>query len=651
MKRPRFALSIMLGAMAASIAALGFPPVSNSPAAVGGAPNAALICPASSLAAESHPFHWFERAESSQPDIAVDNWLLTVRAPVDSAEAAVARTEAAEMVAAVDEPTSAAQVVMDCRSAWGWDCGADAAAAVGESERPAMRLEDCDLSIAECLEEYEAAKRVALEFTGLAWIEEAGSDRDFRLDVPASRRADVSDASALAADYRHSTGLADVLRINIREGRPPRVIRPLEPVASAVPAQVEDVSFEDSLADDLVLTAIATSADAYQKFYRLQQSADDVAGLLREVARNVTAGMSDLLEFASAAQSAQARVAEAPAPAGEVEEAKPAAVRTISVVRPAEADIAADGFELVSDDGHRYVYVRAVPLFAGSAPAPTVSAQVEPSVTNSFELVIDGPDRFLFLRKEGFKETTAVAPVVSEAAPAFPGASADEAAAANLAGHSMAVLLPRPLPPAATVGIDADWLAWDYFRFQVDRALQLQNCATSSPGDSLDCDDFAAAESWDCLAAARHQDTLREQIAAEEAASDGAGDAIQSVIREQAASEGAPLPATGLPGEIAPLSAPLGCHGVDPVGCLTHRAQIRNERFAHSAAWSLHKLAALLESCADELRRAAGLAPTDGAPEPSGVDPTGPASASGDLTPTEPRTASQRFLSELYLGL
>ena len=87
----------------------------------------------------------------------------------------------------------------------------------------------------------------------------------------------------------------------------------------------------------------------------------------------------------------------------------------------------------------------------------------------------------------------------------------------------------------------------------------------------------------------------------------GADDAIQSLIREQAVAEGdTPFAASSLD-EIAPISAPLGCHGADPIGCLTHRAQLRTERFAQSAAWSISKLAALLESCADELRQAAAL--------------------------------------------
>ena len=76
-------------------------------------------------------------------------------------------------------------------------------------------------------------------------------------------------------------------------------------------------------------------------------------------------------------------------------------------------------------------------------------------MANSFELVIDGPDRFLFLRKQGFN--------APQAEPA----------------RSVAVLLPRPLPPAAAIGLDADWLAWDYFRFQVDNALELSNCNTT----------------------------------------------------------------------------------------------------------------------------------------------------------------------------
>ena len=660
MKRPRFALSIMLGAMAASISALGFPPVSNSPAAVGGSPNAALICPASSLAAESHPFHWFERSEAGPPEVAVDNWLLTIRAPADSAEAAAPVAEASSSAAAPAEVAVAEEAVEEaavnageavasddvalfdanyCDGACQWDCQtmaeaqspciAEAASSdIAASTPAAMSLDACDLSIAECEEEYESARTLALELCGLAWIDESGICEDFRLAAPEAV-ATTSDASDLAADYRHSTGLADALRLNMEQGRPRRVVRPNVP-AAPIAAPSADVSFEEVVANDLVLSTLASSADAYAKFYRLQQSADEVAGWMQAIARNVTSGLSDVLDLAAVKMAAEPTDAIAEvAPEAAVEVAK-VPVHTISIVRPRENEFTLEGFELVSESDSRFVFVRATPVVIGG---PVADVEVEePSVANSFELVIDGPNRFLFLRKQGFK------------------APQEEPA------RSVAVLLPRPVPPAASIGIDADWLAWDYFRFQVEKVMELSNCNTTgeaavtgtdiSSHDSLACDDFDGPEAWDCLAYARQDDSIRDQIKAEEAASDGRDDTIQALIREQAEAEGANLSPSDSLDAIAPLGAPTGCHGEDPVGCLSHRAQLRTERFAQSAAWSIHKLAALLDSFADELRNAAGVPATE--PSPS---PTAPTSTGGDLEPSSQRTASQRFLSELYLGL
>ena len=179
MRRPRFALSIMLGAMAASISALGFPPVSNSPVAVGGAPNAALICPVSSLAAESHPFHWFERSEAGPTEVAVDNWLLTIRAHQIRHDAVPSTTEPCDAEATPRRGCCRRRRRFHSRSellrrSLPLGLPAQLPRTAAECTPQAMSLDACDLSIGECEEEYETARSLALE---LCWT---GLDRRVR---------------------------------------------------------------------------------------------------------------------------------------------------------------------------------------------------------------------------------------------------------------------------------------------------------------------------------------------------------------------------------------------------------------------------------------------------------------------------------------
>lgn len=572
MKRPRFALSMILGAMAASMLALGLPPCPHGSAANGGSPNAALICPTSSLAAESHPFNWFERAESAAPGEETDPWLHTIPAP--------------------------------------------------HNPSTAMRLEACDLSVVSKAPAVggqateQSIAQLALEVCGLAWAEELGWCPDFVYGAPPANDATTVDASAVAADYRHSTGHSDALRINLHEGRPPRVARLLIP---APPADLPvNKSFEESLAFDVVLTTIASSADAYERYYLLEQSADRAAAWMHALAGKITSGLTDIMELAATMRT------ESPAVVNEEIAAVPddsQPLHTISVVRRSEEEDRDDGeFELVSDSDSRFVFVRSSPAFLDYVtPA---ADDIEPSVTNSFELVIDGPDRFLFLRKSGFE------------APAVP------------ASRSVSVLLPRPTPAGAGIGRKLDCLAWDYLRLQVTDVMHLAGTRLESHGNLLDA--ASGPQAWNCLAYAR-SDSPRDQIAAEEAASSGANDAIQSLIHAQGAAEGVGSQ------QFAPITnAPsIGCYGADPIGCLTDRKRLRAERWAQSAAWSISRMAIVLEECAVRLRevaaeQAAAMAP---ATSSENLDSAGRTGADGWLEPAQHSTASQRFLSELYLGL
>jgi hypothetical protein len=206
-------------------------------------------------------------------------------------------------------------------------------------------------------------------------------------------------------------------------------------------------------------------------------------------------------------------------------------------------------------------------------------------------------------------------------------------------------MLPRPFPPGSAIGIDADWLAWDYFTFQATDEFESGNRASL-----LDCSPDPV--DWDCVSWARNQDAPREQIEAEEAASGGSSDTIQSQIKAQAEAEGvgnSAIPGSSPSDALFIPHSPPGCHGADPVGCLSLRSQMRAERWAASTAWSLTRLAAVLEHCASRLRETVAAPASNTEPQqPAAADST---RASGWLEPSDYTAASQQFLSELYLGL
>lgn len=573
MTRPSFALSMMLGAMAASLLALGFPPCSNAPTAVGASPNAALICPASSLAAELHPFRWF------------------------------------------DTPGAILQ--------------AEAAAVASESPRaaergPALRLETCNLSIVPDLSSNQAINDpvapfedlvdlidLAWDLCGLGRADSLGWCPEFVYAAPPIPQCTISDASTLVADYRHSTGHAEAMRINLREGK---VVAP-PPSAAQAPILV---SAGQPVEAAWMEPALSAGRDYYTRYYAVQKSADLAADWLYRLAERLTYGLGGV------------------AARNEAPPSERIPVHTVSVVRRTADDYAPEAFELVSSGPTRFVYVRSSAF--DDEPTRVETYEYEPTVTNSFEVVIDGPERFLFLRKVGFGGET------------------------SPTSRRMAVMLPRPLPAAATLGLEgpastAPWLRWDYYKFEVAAPVESRLRVTPvAAHGKLAAWEPSDEPSWDCLAYARQDqgdDSPSDQIAAEEAASDGPGDGIQSLIKAQAASEGTCFPPAYQSNLVDPLadfplpSAPAGCKGPDPVGCLTHRTQMRAERLAHSAAWSFSRLATVLEGFAGRLREAAE---TQEANRQSPVNRK-QAHARGWLEPAEYSTASQRFLSELYLGL
>lgn len=549
MRHPRFALSVMLGAMALSLAALGIPPCANGPAAGRDAPNAALICPTSSLAGESHPFRWFETPDTGYQSEVFDGWLRT--------------------------------------------------AVVPQSAPTAMQLEHCDLSVAFRETPEAVATRLALGLCGLAWLGDLGGDAELSPAAHRGTSALTTDASDLVGDYRHSTGQAELMRINRREGwiaARSAVRRHHADDYAAQPSAVPSGRFPD----DFVALPSAQTRSSYERFYRAQHSADAVTAWVRAFARELTSGLSEL----GSTTLRSAGPSQVP-------------VRAISVAMPAEDSSEIGDFELVSDVESRFVYLRTIPPAEDQWP---VVADAEEYREDAFEAVVDGPERFVYLRTDG--------------APAPPLGR----------GHSIAVILPRPFPPGSAIGIDADWQAWEYFTFQVSGEIE-------SADSRSDEDDSAAADHWERAAWSSDEDTPREQVEAEEEASDGDSDAIRALIEAQAEAEGAKQPAVPEKepaGELELPHAPPGCHGSDPVGCLNLRAEMRAQRWAASAAWSLTRLAALCEQLASRLRDTAAEPTTtpSGQPESGGTTRHG-----GCLEPVEQTTASQRFLSELYLGL